>query len=456
MAYQPRTVPAPFGAGPGRDVSAVAGPIVLVGGLLAAAPVAIGISVAPRLTVIGLGALAVVTIAVLRLDLALLLLIGTIPLEAAVQPSGSALTISKVAGALCFASFLLHFLIRRRELRFDQSHAVVFGLLLVALFSSLQATDIPQALTTTLRYGSFALLYFMLTQIAPEPGFKRRAAWVLSVTAAISAVLGLQRYFAGEDYFATLPYENQNDFAFILVTTIPLAGWLLVTSTWIKRVLLVGMIGVMLLAVVLSFSRGAIVGFGAAVVLALFSERRRALLAVGVVLLALVAVWAILEADPDRVQESYTVKERVATSNIDSRLDAWVAALTLSADHPALGVGPGNFGNHFFEATGRTPGTENLFVVHNAYLDVMTEVGVIAFFLFLAYLALVYGRVRACERGGVGPPGYAFALRLCLFTALVSALFLSEQYFGPFWVIGALCTALWLERNDRPALPSPA
>ena len=53
---------------------------------------------------------------------------------------------------------------------------------------------------------------------------------------------------------------------------------------------------------------------------------------------------------------------------------------------------------------------------------------------------------RAAIRSGAGPPEFAQAVRLSLVIAIVAALFISEQYFLPFWLLGALATALAQER----------
>jgi O-antigen ligase len=423
---------------------------LLFAALLAAVPLATGVAISPRLTLLALAGLLAVALAIWRLDVALLLFVGTIPLEAAFQSSSSSITITKAAGALCFVSFVVHFMLMRRRMRLDQSHVVVGLLFVVALLASLGAQEVGTALTTTLRYASFALLYVMLSQLAGDRVFQRRLIWTLSIAATVSALIGIRDYLDGA-YFATLPYENQNDFAFILATTIPLTCWLAVSAGWPARAVIACMTGLMVVGVVLSFSRGAAAALAVGIFVAVLSSRRRLVLGAGVVLVALVAVWGAIKADPQRFEESALVKHRVAGSNVTSRLDTWTAAATLAAERPALGVGPGNFQYHFFDATGRPPGTENLFVVHNAYLDVLTELGVAGFLLFLAYLGLAYSRARAVEHSGAGPPAYALSIRIALVVALAGAMFLSEQYVGPFWVIGALATGLWAESRASEA-----
>jgi hypothetical protein len=65
--------------------------------------------------------------------------------------------------------------------------------------------------------------------------------------------------------------------------------------------------------------------------------------------------------------------------------------------------------------------------------------------LFLPYLGMTMSRLTVAARRGFGPPGYARALRVSLVIALVSAVFVSEQYYPPFWLLGGLATAIWAE-----------
>ena len=61
--------------------------------------------------------------------------------------------------------------------------------------------------------------------------------------------------------------------------------------------------------------------------------------------------------------------------------------------------------------------------------------------LFLLYLVVVFCALSGRAGARRGPPGLAAALRTRARDRCVSALFLSEQYFAPFWLIGALAAA---------------
>jgi O-antigen ligase len=431
-----------------RDSSLLLATTTLVG-VLAVSLAFVGLQ-RPELVILAFAAAVVVFVCAMRVDFALLLLVATAPLEGAIQfGSDSQLTIAKLAGALTFGSFFLFALATRRRLLFDRSHAIIVLILALALLSTLQAEDVPQGLSTTLRYASFVGLYGVVSQFVGDHGLQRRIAWVLSLGGTLAGALMIENFVAERTFQATLTWAQPNDTAFVLATTLPLTFWLL-RERFAARVAAVLMISVMSAAIVLSFSRGALVGLGVAALVHVLTERRHALLILLGALAAVVATFTFVRANPGQIELGLQKKQSVAQSNVESRLDAWRGAAKLVEDRPLLGVGPGNFRNHFYEATGNPVGTENVLVVHNAYLDVAAELGVLAMLLFLAYVGLILWRANVAVGARAGPPGFAAALRSALIVAAVASLFLSEQYYAPLWLLGGLAAALWWERRPPP------
>lgn len=397
-----------------------------------------------------------------RADLALLLLVAIAPLEGLFAQTSTFTTPAKMAGVLAFGSFGLHAVISRRKLVFDRSHVLVLLILALAMISTVVARDAPSAMVTTLRYGSFVALYMVVSQWVGDHVLQRRLVWVLSLASAVAGLLAVQDFLTGEyTYRASLPHGDPNDLAFILATTLPLTLWLL-GSRPLVRPLVIAMIGVISLAIVLTYSRGALLGLSVAAVWLIATERRRIpLLVAGAIASALAAI-VFVQASPEstfRLEQGLFAKQKVAAENVDTRLTAWTTAIELTADHPLLGIGPGNFRTYFPEAAGIPAGVETAGVVHNAYLDVAVELGVVGLALFLLYLVLVFQRLSGAMRSRAGPPGLASAARTAFIVGVVSALTLSEQYYAPFWLLGGLATALWLEgrrAESRGSFRQPA
>jgi O-antigen ligase len=423
------------------DVLAVA----LMGAI--AVPLAIGAATRPGLVLGGLVALVVIGVCLARVDIALLLLIAAAPLEA-LFPGGTSggLSVTKVVGALCFLSFALSAVATGRRLWFGVPHGLVFGLLGIALLSTLAAQSTSDALATTTRYASFVALFFVVSQFVGDHVLQTRIAWVLSAASTVAGAVASWNFLSGRTLSARLPYGDPNDVAFLLATTLPLTFWLL-REPGRRRALAVLMLGVISVSTLLTLSRGALVGLGAAVLWLALTERRFLKPLLAGALLAAVILGLVVHVKQNRIETGLRAKEKVAGANVSSRLEAFGAAARLSVEHPIVGVGPGNFQYHFLEATDSPPGAERLVVVHDAYLDIAAELGPTAMVLFLAYLGVVFFQLSGARRLGLGPPGYAAALRISLVVGSFSALTLSEQYFAPFWLIGGLAAALWQERN---------
>ena len=92
---------------------------------------------------------AVVVTALLRIDLALLLVVATAPLEAAFASGPAGISVTKLAGGLCFGAFATTLVRGRRRLLVDPTYAIVLGILGIAALSATQALESGPAISTT-------------------------------------------------------------------------------------------------------------------------------------------------------------------------------------------------------------------------------------------------------------------------------------------------------------------
>jgi O-antigen ligase len=392
---------------------------------------------------------AALILCIWRIEIALLVLVAAGPLEAAYRPGGISLT--KIAGLVAFISFAFHALLTRRRLVFDGTHVLVLLLLAVSLISTVNAHDQTSAVTTIVRYASFVGMFLVISQFGDDFVLLRRITWVLTLAAAAASYIALANLFSGRSLLAGLPYANENDVAFTLATALPLALWL-VREPGVKRLVALASSATILSAVVLTFSRGAFVGLAAAGIWKLFAERRHLGVVIAGGLVALATVLVLVNVNSNQVHKASLAKQKVAQENIRSRLDTWSGAARLAADHPLLGVGPGNFQSYFFRVTDRPSGSLLLTQVHNTYLDVASELGAFALILFLSFLAMSFSHAVKAEHMSLGPPGLASALATALVIAAFAGAFISAQYSAPFWLLGGLTAAVW---SQRERLPTP-
>jgi putative inorganic carbon (hco3(-)) transporter len=381
-----------------------------------------------------------------RTDVWLWLLIASQPLESSIDLGlGTAITISKAAGTLCVAAFVLDWFAMRRTIRFDVTHAILLALLAIGLLSSLYAGLPATSLSTMTRYAGFVALYVVLTQFTAADGVFARVAWALSVGCAVAGVLALRNFADGTTLLARPLYGDPNDLAYMLATTLPFTLWLMRRRGW-RRVAALCMIAVILATLALTFSRGAWLAIAAGLAWLVVRERRyRTVVVVAALISAAPLVWFVT-AHEQQVTTGLSAKALAAGSNVTDRLAFYRVAAELTDAHLVLGVGPGNFPKYLNEVGGG-PSEAAMFVVHDAYLEVAAELGLPALALFLTYLVIVFRRASTSH----SPDGFDVALRVALIIAIVGALPLSEQYYSPLWVLGGLATVLFASDRRREA-----
>jgi O-antigen ligase len=142
-----------------------------------------------------------------------------------------------------------------------------------------------------------------------------------------------------------------------------------------------------------TFSRGNWLGFLAGIWVFVFMVRRKigflqklstiglALIAVPLIVINL-AVFIPAELVQTQISNTYTISGRIAT---------WVIALEKGVDHPLMGIGLNNLRYVLYETRLSFNGVRNFGSVHNSFLAIFAEQGLVG---LLAYLALIVSIVR--------------------------------------------------------------
>ncbi len=197
----------------------------------------------------------------------------------------------------------------------------------------------------------------------------------------------------------------------------------------------------LLFALYLSNSRGALLGLVAAVIVIVavgWRLERQALIAaaVGVPLIALAWVTHLIPLSlQNKLLGQFRVNDVSLSAQVNDanystieRLAHWVAGIRMFQAHPLLGVGAGNYGAAYQQY--KVPGwDESLTHAHNYYINVAAETGALGLLTFLAvvsaslYLGWRATRVTDRQRGGQGALNGANARALSIgFAAVIVAL----------------------------------
>lgn len=237
------------------------------------------------------------------------------------------------------------------------------------------------------------------------------------------------------DFRATGTFEDPNAFATYLIMSIPLA--LLARHLAGKRLLSWHQVPI-LAGIIASFSRGALVGLAAVlIILCVFAFRDPALRAVRIVALLAVGVAAVFVLDG--AASSIFEGSRGVSFDEDVRFRLWAGAVDVWLHAPLTGVGLGQFITSSEDLLGSAGGV----LAHNTYLSILAEGGVVGAALYLAVPVAAVGALL--RRGDT-------VSRLLLASGVgvaVMAVSLNLQNFRPIWLFLALAVAWTAAQRGR-------
>jgi O-antigen ligase len=237
----------------------------------------------------------------------------------------------------------------------------------------------------------------------------------------------------------------------MLLPALMLSAFALGVARGARRWLLAGIAIALVIALFLTGSRGGLVGLAVAVVLGVaFAGPLRARAVTAVLALGAVAVvWFGFFAAPAAVDRVTNFTEGGGTG----RTDLWSVAMAAVADHPVLGVGAGNFTvvEPQYAFSGVNVSRIDLVfderkVVHNTYLHVLSELGVVGFAAFagllLAGLVAAFRSIRGFQRGSPDVELLVRGFAAAFGGVLAGYLFASAQYEKQLWLLLGVALAL--------------
>ncbi|HEY3580855.1 MAG TPA: O-antigen ligase family protein [Pyrinomonadaceae bacterium] len=218
-------------------------------------------------------------------------------------------------------------------------------------------------------------------------------------------------------------FENSNDLALHLVSMIPIAIALALYKRGLPRKLVYfGAVGIMVAAVVVTFSRGGFIGLvAAALILVRRLGRKNRVATTGALVFAvLIFMAAAPGAYSGRLATVFNSAADV-TGSSSQRTEVLKRSIWVTLRYPLFGVGIGNF-HH------KSP---RELETHNAYTQVSSEMGIWAFVVYLIFLIYPLRRLRLIENQSYEKPEQRrfYYLAIGLQGALVG--YMVASFFGP-------------------------
>jgi O-antigen ligase len=311
--------------------------------------------------------------------------------------------------------------------------------------------------TTRIMFGHLSIALGLSWALSTLPAFRRVAfAWLLIM--GYLAVFGITHGGQGPGAMV----GDENDLALGCATAFPFAFYGFERLSGRRRWLSGLIVGLLVAAIVVSFSRG---GFVALIAVALYCWLASRHKIRGVVALVLVAVLVVAtSSDEGRTGQSYYERLRsmfkTEEGTAEQRQFLWSVARNMWRAHPILGVGGGNFtflvGEYQSTDYEKPEFLERDWsgtVTHSVFFQIASEQGSAGIILF-AYLIWAHLRtIRRLRKRAASTPGlppdvrrdadlYGGALGGAVIGYCAAGAFLSVAYYPYLWYFTAMTVAL--------------
>lgn len=220
---------------------------------------------------------------------------------------------------------------------------------------------------------------------------------------------------------------NPNELGFVIATAIPFLHYLLWPLGWKSKLVYLALMPAMLYALILTMSRG---GFIALLVVAflVFKESRHKM---GLIVMAVVLVIGALNVMTPIQKDRYlSLVDRDTAGGVsaEGRLKGMVGEFKLGLTRPVVGHGLGTTSEAKFHKWGSTK------VSHNLYAELIIELGLIGFVIFLRFLYLIARKLSVVRSQfaalGRSDQSYYSRLNKCLIAVFWMYAVYSLNYWG--------------------------
>ncbi|HLL14605.1 MAG TPA: O-antigen ligase family protein [Pyrinomonadaceae bacterium] len=275
---------------------------------------------------------------------------------------------------------------------------------LVLLLSVAALLSMPFALNPLEAWDTFnkefikaVVMFIVMVNVVRTERRLKALFWLALTVSAFLCVHAIQDYSSGRlaldgQRIAGLiggMFGNPNDLALHLVTIIPIAfGLMLTTRNPFLKLLYAACAVLMVIGNMITFSRGGFLGLMSVMcVLAWKLGRRNRLVVVGLFVL-MVCFFAFAPGDYTSRLGSIVDHSRDAFGSAGQRQELLIKSIIVSLMNPVFGVGMGNF--HIVSI--------RELVSHNAYTQVSAEMGIAAMVIYIMFIVTPLRRLRQIER----------------------------------------------------------
>lgn len=290
--------------------------------------------------------------------------------------------------------------------------------------------------------------FFLVVQLIRTPKDMRAVLWMF---VGMNLFLVLRAYyFYKTDYMdIALPsyvYVNRNGFAGELAAMLPIA-YMLGNASKKKFSRYLGLFTALwcIIGVILTYSRGGLLGVFAGIACLLLIEKRRMKFIVIILLLTGLILPRLSEKYTGRMETIETYQEDASAMG---RVATNYAALNMFKENLFMGVGAGNFNDVFIAYTPPEylKWVEEGKSAHNIIMQVASETGILGLTIFslliLGGFKNSFARISGSDPDKEGAKNTMWMLCISLFVSFLMAQFGQGAYFGRLFILLSFLSAM--------------
>lgn len=345
-----------------------------------------------------------------------------------ILPIPRSIPVMKLLAVCTLAIWVLNIIIYRKRTFVKAPQNILIIAFLIALMASHKGY-IHGAVDVFSEFSKIVIIYFLLVNLITNERRLKATIWVLILCTTYLAVQGVLMSrgitIGGINtriesrVISTGVFADPNDLAMTLIVGIPFVYYFFFFGRFvISRIILVALGGLILYCILLTASRGGMIGL-AVVAYLLLRGKVGTILGAVLTTLCLIGVLAIAP--------SYTL-ERLETASLSegtghSRIEHWADGWRMFTANPILGVGMNNY-----------PDFAEGYAAHNSSVHVAGEAGITGLLIWISLFYFAFKSLVTTERKIGKTRGMDFnqtmvnSLRGSLIGFLVCTLFLSRQY----------------------------
>ena len=335
------------------------------------------------------------------------------------------------------------------KLKYFKTNVWILIFVLVVGISAMTSISLEESRNIALLMGAFILSYFVVINTIENKKQFKFILYLFIIATVLTAVYGLYQYKYGDlysqawldtDMFEDIKmrvystFENPNVYGEYLILAIPIIISLMWEEKGIaKKLMLLAALGITMLAMVLTFSRGCWLGAMFAIALLVVMIDRR------FIILGILALMAMPFVLPETIINRFMSIGNMGDSSTSYRVYIWLGTLAMLKDYWFSGIGMGitSFNTVYPIYSYNNVTTPHS---HNLFLQIVVEYGIVGLIIFAGVMYNFYKEtiISVFKNKNVITMGFISGVSGFMIESLFDHTWYNYRVVLIFWIVIAL------------------